>query len=116
MTFYKSQETGAVAPFEQAQAGWEALVPNTTDAAGEKHVPSVSVQGDTVTVTVGAVEHPMLEAHYITWIILETDSGYQKKPLSPGMKPQAVFRLSPDDAPRAAYEYCNQHGLWKADI
>ena len=29
------------------------LVPNTVDAAGEKHKPVVSVAGNTVTVTVG---------------------------------------------------------------
>ena len=37
------------------------LVPNTTDAAGEKHVPVIAVDGQTVTVTVGSVEHPMLD-------------------------------------------------------
>ena len=39
------------------------LIPNTTDAAGEKHVPVIEVAGNTVTVTVGAVEHPMMEKH-----------------------------------------------------
>ncbi|MBQ6693055.1 MAG: desulfoferrodoxin, partial [Clostridia bacterium] len=32
----------------------EELVPNTTDAAVEKHVPVVSVEGSKVTVTVGS--------------------------------------------------------------
>lgn len=92
------------------------LVPNTTDAAQEKHVPVVSVAGDTVTVTVGSVEHPMLDAHYIQWIILETKQGFQKKDLKPGEKPTAVFALADGDTPVAAYEYCNLHGLWKAEI
>ena len=92
------------------------LIPNTTDAAGEKHVPVVAVEGSKVTVTVGAVEHPMLEAHYITFVVLETSKGYQKKDLKPGEKPVAVFALAEGEVPVAAYEYCNLHGLWKAEI
>lgn len=92
------------------------LVPNTTDAAGEKHVPVIAVDGTTVTVTVGAVEHPMLDAHYIEWILLETKEGRQRKTLKPGEKPVAVFSLAAGDEVVAAYEYCNLHGLWKATV
>ena len=90
------------------------LVPNTTDAAGEKHVPVIAVDGNTVTVTVGAAEHPMLDVHYIEWILLETKEGRQRKTLKPGQKPVAVFALADGDEAVAAYEYCNLHGLWKA--
>ena len=41
------------------------LVPGISDGAHEKHVPVVTVNGDTVVVEVGSVEHPMVEAHYI---------------------------------------------------
>ena len=41
------------------------IVPGTTDAAVEKHVPVVKAEGSQVTVTVGAVEHPMLPEHFI---------------------------------------------------
>ena len=92
------------------------MVPNTTDGAQEKHVPVVSVDGNIVTVTVGSVAHPMLEAHYIEWIMLETEQGRQRKVLKPGDAPVAKFALTEDDKPVAAYEYCNLHGLWKADI
>ena len=92
------------------------LVPGTTDAAQEKHVPVVKVEGDKVTVSVGEVTHPMLEAHSILWIILETEQGFQKKDLKPGQAPEAVFAVAPGDKPVAAYEYCNLHGLWKKDI
>lgn len=91
------------------------LIPNTTDAAGEKHVPVISIDGQTVTVTVGSVLHPMLDAHYIEWIILETKQGRQRKALKPGEEPIAVFALVPGDEVVAAYEYCNLHGLWKAE-
>ena len=48
------------------------LVPGTTDAAVEKHVPVAKTEGGQVTVTVGEVEHPMLPEHFIEWIALET--------------------------------------------
>lgn len=89
------------------------LVPNTTDAAQEKHVPVISVDGQKVTVCVGSAEHPMLEEHYITFIILETDQGRQRKVLSPGQAPKAEFVLSEGEKVVAAYEYCNLHGFWK---
>lgn len=92
------------------------LVPNTTDAAQEKHVPVVSVDGNEVTVTVGSVEHPMLDEHHIQFVALETKQGFQKKDLKPGDKPVAKFALADGDEAVAAYEYCNLHGLWKADI
>lgn len=41
------------------------LVPGSVDAAVEKHVPVVSVEGNLVTVTVGSVAHPMLPEHSI---------------------------------------------------
>lgn len=89
----------------------EQLVPNTTDAAGEKHVPVVSVDGDTVTIKVGTVEHPMTEDHYIQWIYLETEKGGQRKELKPGEKPEVSFTLTGDE-PVGAFAYCNLHGLW----
>lgn len=92
------------------------LVPNTSDGAGEKHVPAVTVEGNKVTVQVGEVLHPMLEAHYINFVILETDKGYQKHDLKPGDQPVAVFALAEDEKPVAAYEYCNLHGFWKTEI
>ncbi|MBE5997216.1 MAG: desulfoferrodoxin [Lachnospiraceae bacterium] len=91
------------------------MIPNTTDAAQEKHVPVIAADGNLVKVTVGSVEHPMLDAHYIEWIALETKEGYQYKALAPGQKPEAVFALAEGDSPVAAYEYCNLHGFWKAE-
>lgn len=89
----------------------EQLVPNTTDASGEKHVPVVKVEGNTVEVAVGTVEHPMSNEHYIQWIYLETEKGGQRKALKAGDKPEAKFTLV-DDEPVGVYAYCNLHGLW----
>ena len=90
------------------------LVPGTTDAAVEKHVPVYSVEGNTVTVQVGSVEHPMLDVHFIQWVAVESKEGVQIKYLQPGQAPKAVFALSEGDELVAVYEYCNLHGLWKA--
>ena len=92
------------------------LIPNTTDAATEKHVPVVTVEGSKVTVKVGEVAHPMLEEHHISWVVLETKNGFQKVELSAGQEPVAEFALVEGDEAVAAYEYCNLHGLWKAEI
>ncbi|MCR4851096.1 MAG: desulfoferrodoxin [Lachnospiraceae bacterium] len=90
------------------------IVPGTTDAAVEKHVPVIEVNGTNVTVTVGSVEHPMLSEHYIEWIALETKSGNQRKALSPGDAPKACFAICEGDEVVAAYAYCNLHSLWKS--
>ena len=89
------------------------LVPGTSDGAKEKHVPVYTVDGNQVNVTVGSVEHPMLEAHYIEWISLQTKSGNQRKTLKPGDPPKASFALIEGDEVEAAYAYCNLHSLWK---
>ena len=90
------------------------LIPGTSDGAVEKHVPVYKVEGNTVTVTVGSVEHPMTEQHYIEWIAVETEKGAQRKVLKPDDKPCAEFALTPDDSVVAVYAYCNLHGLWKS--
>ena len=90
------------------------MEPNTTDAAQEKHVPVVTVDGNKVVVEVGSVEHPMTEEHLIQWIAIETKKGSQKVELTAQDAPKVEFLLAPGDEFVAAYEYCNLHGLWKA--
>ena len=90
----------------------EELVPNTQDGAYEKHIPVVEVEGSIVTVKVGEVEHPMIDAHYIMWIAIETTMGNQRKVLNPGDKPVAQFALLPGEKVVRAVEYCNLHGLY----
>ena len=92
------------------------LVANTTDAAQEKHVPVVEVDGKKITVKVGSVAHPMTDAHLIQWIYLQTKKGGQYRHLKPADNPEAQFIVAEDDEPIAAYEYCNLHGLWMAKI
>lgn len=90
------------------------LVAGTVEASAEKHIPVYKVEGNKVHVTVGSVEHPMLEAHFIEWISLETKQGNQRKVLEPGQNPEACFAMCEGDEVVAVYAYCNLHGLWKA--
>ena len=90
----------------------EEMVPNTQDGAHEKHIPVVSVEGNIVTVKVGEVDHPMMDAHFIEWIALETNMGNQRKVLKPGDAPVAQFALLPGEKVEAVLEYCNLHGLY----
>ena len=90
------------------------LIPGTSDGAHEKHVPVYKTEGGTVTVTVGEVEHPMLDAHYIEWIAVQTNNGLMRKELKPGDAPKAIFLLSDGEKVEAVYAYCNLHSLWKA--
>ncbi|MCR4940540.1 MAG: desulfoferrodoxin [Treponemataceae bacterium] len=92
------------------------IIPGTTDAAVEKHVPVIVREGNKVTVTVGSVAHPMAEEHHIEWILLNTDKGNQRKLLKAGEEPKAEFMLLDGENPVAAYEYCNLHGLWKGEV
>lgn len=92
------------------------LVPNTTDAALEKHVPVVVIEGNSVKVEVGSVIHPMTSEHYIQFICLETDKGIYRRMLNPTDDPKAEFALTNGEKPITVYEYCNLHGLWKKDL
>lgn len=91
------------------------IVPNSTEAANEKHVPVYQVNGNIVEVNVGDIDHPMLEEHYIEWILLQTKQGNQRKVLQPGQPPKACFALVEGDEVVAVYAYCNLHGLWKSE-
>lgn len=90
------------------------VIPGTTDAAVEKHVPVASVDGNKVAVTVGSVEHPMTPAHYIEWIAIKTKRGVALRTLEPETPPKAEFTLEEGDELVDVYAYCNLHSLWKA--
>ena len=121
MKFYKCEICGKIVamvketPVDTMCCGqaMRELVPGTTDGAIEKHVPVYTLEGNTVKVKVGSVEHPMTDAHHIEWIAIETENGNQRKELKPGDKPEATFALVPRDKVKSVYEYCNLHGLWK---
>ena len=87
----------------------------TVEASREKHIPVAVVEGNTVKVSVGSVEHPMAEEHSILWVELKTDRGVQRKNLEVGKAPVVTFVLA-DEKPLEVFAYCNLHGLWKSEI
>ena len=91
------------------------LEAGVVEASHEKHIPVVTVEGNTVRVNVGSVTHPMSEEHHIAWIYLQTNRGGQRKCLDVTGAPEVTFALV-DETPVAVYAYCNLHGLWKAEI
>ena len=91
------------------------LEPGVVEASHEKHIPVAVVEGNSVRVVVGEVEHPMTEEHSILWVYLQTDKGGMRKCLEVGKAPVVAFTLT-NEKPLAVYAYCNLHGLWKTEI
>jgi superoxide reductase len=90
------------------------LEETTADTSVEKHVPFIEKTTSGYMVKVGEKQdHPMLDAHYIVWIELDTDKGTYRKFLKPGDKPEAEFLVNESEIALGAREYCNLHGLWK---
>ena len=122
MKFYRCKHCGQIiaivketkVPIMCCGEKMEEIIPGTTDAAVEKHVPVLSIEGNKAIVTVGSVAHPMLEEHYIEWIAIETAKGNQRVTLKAGDEPKAEFALLDGDEVLAVYAYCNLHSLWKA--
>lgn len=85
----------------------------TTDAALEKHVPEIKREGNKIEVQVGSVKHPMDDDHWIVNIVAQQGDHLQIKTLNPGEEPVATFEIA--DGPVVVYEYCNLHGVWKAE-
>lgn len=116
---YKCEKSGLMVEVLQDAEGtpmccgepMKLLRENTTDGAKEKHVPVVEKIEGGYRVTVGSVEHPMTDAHYIQWIELVTPTGVLRHNLTPQDKPVAEFKTDATEV--VAREYCNLHGLWK---
>lgn len=86
---------------------------NTVDAAREKHVPVIEKTPSGVKVKIGSVAHPMEEKHYIEWIEVISDGKAYRQFLKPGDAPEAEFCIAGNKI--VAREFCNLHGLWKAE-
>ena len=90
------------------------IIPGTTDASLEKHVPVYEVGDGVITVRIGSVAHPMIPEHYIEWVSVQTKFGNQRKALHPGDEPKVCFSICDGDEVEAVYAYCNLHSLWKS--
>jgi len=124
VTFYVCSHCGNIISYAE-QTGvpvvccgqkMQQLVPNTTEASSEKHLPVIHVVGQQVIVNVGSAAHPMTADHYIKWICLQTRQGMQMKNIQPGGTPGVIFTINEEDEVEAAYAWCNLHGLWATEM
>lgn len=88
----------------------KALVPNSVDAAFEKHVPTYEIIDDEIVVR---VNHVMEKDHFIEWISIVKENVEMTVKLYPEQDAIARFPLMKG---ATLYAYCNKHGLWKADV
>ena len=122
MEFYRCAHCGQIiaivkktgVPVKCCGENMQKIIPGTTDASLEKHVPVYTVEGGKVKVKIGSVDHPMIPEHYIEWVSLQTKFGNQRKALKPGDEPRVCFSVCEGDEVEAVYAYCNLHSLWKA--
>ncbi len=119
-TVYKCGKCGAV-----AEALWNGeevlfccgtemneLIPNSVDAAKEKHVPVIERDGKKVIVKVGSVAHPMTKEHYILFVELIAGNQVLRHNFQEGdTVAEAVFYVD-ENVPVVAREFCNLHGFW----
>ena len=88
----------------------EVLVPNSVNAAVEKHVPTFEKVEDEIFVK---VNHVMEKEHFIEWISLIADNKEYFVKLNPEQDAECRFTYIPGSV---LYAYCNKHGLWKKDV
>lgn len=88
----------------------ELQVPNSVDAAVEKHVPTYEKVEDEIFVK---VNHVMEKEHFIEWITLVSDNKEITVKLYPEQEAEVRFPYIPNSV---LYAYCNKHGLWKKEV
>ena len=108
--------TSSQVPVQCCGENMQPLEAGVTDAAVEKHVPVVTVEGNLVKVPVGSVTHPMTAEHLIQWVAVVTDRDALIHWFHPEEAPEAVFALAEGQQVKEVYAYCNLHGLWKAEL
>lgn len=96
--------------FECCGEQMKTLIPNSVDAAQEKHVPTYEVRDGKIYVR---VNHVMEEDHYIEWIAIVFDGKEKVTYLKPGDEPIAHCKYVPGST---IYAYCNKHLLWKTEV
>ena len=86
------------------------IIPNSIDAAFEKHVPSYERKNGKLLVR---VNHVMEDGHFIEWICLLTDKKEEYRYFNPGDEAVCEFE---DVEEGILYSYCNKHSLWQTSI
>lgn len=88
----------------------ETVIPNSVDAAIEKHVPTYEIVNNEIIIK---VNHVMEEEHFIEWITIINEDEEVTTSLKPGMEATMKCDYVPGTV---IYAYCNKHGLWKAEV
>lgn len=88
------------------------MVSNDVTGAEQKHIPVCKIENNKIYVSIGEVEHPMEQDHYIEWIAIVGENRTTRIALKPGQECKAVFEYMPNST---IYAYCNKHGLWCLD-
>lgn len=86
------------------------LIPNSVDAAIEKHVPIYEIHDNKVLVK---VNHVMEDEHFIEWVTMVSDKEECTKYFKPGDVAEMHFKYISGSI---LYAYCNKHGLWKKEV
>ena len=94
----------------------ETIKANSTEAATEKHIPVVTIENGICTVKVGEVAHPMLDEHYIDWIMVHTNKGRHRFVLKPHEAPEVKLHLGENEEVLRVFANCNLHGLWVKEV
>ena len=92
----------------QFPSGWSGKV------AG--HMPVLSINGTSATVT---VDHGMSSAHFIDTIYVRDQSGavvHMQTFDGSEASAQTTFEIPSSATTLTAYEHCNLHGLWKSAL
>ena len=122
MKFYICEHCGNIVTFLQSSGvpvmccgqKMTELVPDSTDAAQEKHVPVVTVEGSMVECQ-GGLRPPSHDPRALYPVGGPGDHRGLSNQI-PGARsgPGGQIALAPGDRVKAAYAYCNLHGLWRA--
>lgn len=119
MKFYKCYSCGNIITSKNdlptmtcCGANMEELKCHTKDEFSDKHIPIVYRCKNKTTVIVGEILHPNSKAHYIEWVLLETENGYYKKWINYNNKPVLSFTIPAHEKILNVYTFCNIHGLY----
>lgn len=96
--------------FECCGEKMQTLVPNSVDAAVEKHVPTYEVKDGKI---FARVNHVMEEEHFIEWISIVYENREVTTYFKPGEEPVTHCKYVPGST---IYAYCNKHSLWKKEV
>jgi len=86
------------------------LISHQATGEGDEHRPIIRKIGNFVSITVE--DHPMIDVHYLSFIFMETNQGFQYKYLVKNSLPKADFILAKNEEIVNVYVFCNVHLLW----